>query len=391
TFEGNYLQGKVPDFIYDIRIRTYGFNCFTIYRSDGVVPFDRNDGDKHKADQRPPEDCKTQVSTSAPNRTNAGSPTISQPGIVVINPDGVTSFIPISITPSVPSVAVTMNGTVLVVPGKPTQTFGEGSTAANTGVQSVGSEGGGGGVAGVSIALICGVVASVFVLVFAAGLSLFVVRMKKKLAADLKAPVSINGSDIEASSAVAVEASQISRDSRDRRMIRDLEQSEGMNNVSASTTARAAAVVSAIASDINVSMFSNLNAGAYRPALNGTNGLQDGAGSGLVLPTVPAAGSAERPKANYVAASTSFEDLDPSVKEVTNWSVEEVATFLESVGVGNWVVQTLKERGVNGYQLWVMTEERLGDLGVGRGGEVVIAVVERLRGACVKAPPDYQD
>ncbi|KAJ3100569.1 hypothetical protein HDU97_002150 [Phlyctochytrium planicorne] len=397
TFDRNYLQGSVPEFVYDVDYRTYGNNCFSKFEPNGVRPHDQSDGQIQTSAQRQRDDCDaffgtTQVSKTTPNLSSTGSPTaISQTGTVVTNSDGVTSFISTSITSSVSSETVTMNGTVLVVQRKPTESSGEGAMPSNTGLPSNGSGGGSGSEGGVSIALISGGVAAVIVLIFAVGFYVFIIRMRKRLAADI--PKGLRGSgggDAEVGAGVAEETSQITQDPRDRSSLGDLGQSEEMDNVSVSTTARVLTVVKATALDSNVNMFSNLNAGSFRPSSNGKNDLEDASESELVLPPIQAAANFVRPKATYAPASMADEYLVPPAREVTKWSAAEVATFLESVGVGNWVVQTLKERGVNGYQLWVMTEERLRDLGVGRGGEVVMGVVDRLRERGV-SPPEYQD
>ncbi|KAJ3095619.1 hypothetical protein HDU97_006766 [Phlyctochytrium planicorne] len=294
TFDRNLLGGVFPEFAYTLGVRTYGNNCFSSFRSDGVVPHDQKDGQVQNADQKSQQVCDDfykaiNINTqNVPNPTSdPSSPTASQPAVVT-NSDGVTSLVSTSTIATAPFVTLTTDGTVVVVPGGAAAHFSRDPQA--------GQE--------------------------QHSYQMNPVIVPKRFRCFCRRT---NTDDIDEGCRTPVmypEALSFHLQDEQPKLPPPLLKEE-----------------------------------AYRKQLK------------------------FRPFPNRSDRMCR--------REVTTWTVDDVARFLESVGVGNGFVEALRVQGVNGYQLWVMTEERLRDLRLGRGGEVLMGVVERLRGRGV-APPEYR-
>ncbi|KAJ3100566.1 hypothetical protein HDU97_002147 [Phlyctochytrium planicorne] len=88
-----------------------------------------------------------------------------------------------------------------------------------------------------------------------------------------------------------------------------------------------------------------------------------------------------------------------SLLEAAKWTPEQVADWLEAMDVSPRLSALLKENGVTGYQLLVLTNEKLMEIGVVQevSREFVLNVVDKLRGGRAQvsgvvqnpAPPQY--
>ncbi|KAJ3108064.1 hypothetical protein HDU97_002299 [Phlyctochytrium planicorne] len=71
----------------------------------------------------------------------------------------------------------------------------------------------------------------------------------------------------------------------------------------------------------------------------------------------------------------------PSFDEISSWDRDRVANLLDSMELSSRVVSTLHARNVTGYELLVMTEDRLLEFGIHQAiaREIILSVVARLR------------
>ncbi|KAJ3108063.1 hypothetical protein HDU97_002298 [Phlyctochytrium planicorne] len=80
-------------------------------------------------------------------------------------------------------------------------------------------------------------------------------------------------------------------------------------------------------------------------------------------------------------ATSQGEIILPTFDEVSRWDRDRVANLLESMELSSRVVSTLHDRNVTGYELLVMTEDRLLEFGIHQAiaREIILSVVARLR------------
>ncbi|KAJ3100557.1 hypothetical protein HDU97_002138 [Phlyctochytrium planicorne] len=89
-------------------------------------------------------------------------------------------------------------------------------------------------------------------------------------------------------------------------------------------------------------------------------------------------------KSSYIANAPyqpTLTDQTATFKEASTWTPSQVAYWLESVDVSSRLATMLKEHGVTGYQLILMTEERLLEMGIelSLSRRMVMEAVEMLR------------
>ncbi|KAJ3100555.1 hypothetical protein HDU97_002136 [Phlyctochytrium planicorne] len=94
----------------------------------------------------------------------------------------------------------------------------------------------------------------------------------------------------------------------------------------------------------------------------------------------PPSKSSYNPNSQYLPTPSSHRHT-ASIEEASTWSPSQVAQWLESVDVSPRLAVILKENGVTGYHLLVMTEERLLEMGIELplSRRMIMEAVEMLR------------
>ncbi|KAJ3095614.1 hypothetical protein HDU97_006761, partial [Phlyctochytrium planicorne] len=72
----------------------------------------------------------------------------------------------------------------------------------------------------------------------------------------------------------------------------------------------------------------------------------------------------------------------PNPDTAMEWTSDQVGTWLESIDVTSRIVRTFKENGITGYQLFLLSENRLMDIGIANGvtRQMILTAVDGLRG-----------
>ncbi|KAJ3099837.1 hypothetical protein HDU97_002713, partial [Phlyctochytrium planicorne] len=397
TLDRNYFRGTLPDFIYTVQTRSFGQNCLTNYRNDVKVPAGHP---VQTADQRSQSDCDAfYKGLETPQQTQ---PQQTSDGGLTTTTDRTTLSVG-------PATTVTTGGVVLTV--RPTATVtvgGDGAVKPSTEGSATPSS------SGVSGALIGGVVGAVLVAVLIAVFAVLLVRRRRR---DKEGGVVFGGNgggqDVYPLKPVGgeqVHQQQQPQYQQPQQMNATYLNSPAINNAGASyvpvksveagfvpqpqgeivafpDAANNVTYHKAVEAgygqqpfDTQQGMFNNLQ---QQPQPQHQYGIQPFPEKSPQDPIAP-------PRRNSISKATytttpmpasSSQTYTPSISEASGWTPGQVSMWLESMDVSPRLAAVLRENGVTGYQLLLLTDQRLVGMGVESSvsREIVLHVVEVLR------------
>ncbi|KAJ3100568.1 hypothetical protein HDU97_002149 [Phlyctochytrium planicorne] len=435
TCHQNYLQGTVPDFVYLAQIRTYGLNCFTTYRADGVRAY--TEWINQFADQRTSQACQSFLDSAIPTSVPAIKQNPSESGDPPSNPT-----VAASITPGPTSVAVTespansvsislvrqSDGVILTVPVTVLKTLespatGSGVSTAKTAAASTSQvdDGGNGGL----LVAVAGGMGAAFVLIVGIAILLIVLRRREaKRRKEAKAGKGKKKEDVIVESGeqdggegasyayflpIGDQGFGTDRDEREMgpsgKLFAEIGFGEGLEvDPRPKVDALENMFSGLVLGDIKIEMEeAETEAGTKTVKASEVDESKashdEDSETTSVSPTTTTSATTSLPP---VTRQPILNPSVPTISEVSAWNADQVSVWLESMDVSPRVAALLRQSDVTGYKLLLMTDQRLVELGLGGSGlgrENVLRVVERIRGVRggnggesvlqQPAPPEY--